>query len=84
MSCNRESLLKVAAEMRSVGYTWDSIAEKVHRKTKTCQNWPQRYRDQWQPIFRDAQHRRFEDTSAEAHTHLRNLMRSDDDKTRLK
>jgi len=84
MSHNTHTLLTVAAELRTAGASWDAVARKVHRKPKTCQKWPSRFRQQWDQLYRSAQQRRFEETSNEAHTLLKHLMRSDDDKLRLR
>ena len=84
MSRNTRTLLTVAAELRAVGSSWASIGKAVHRKAETCQKWPSRYPDDWAEIYRAAQQKRFDETSAEAHGLLKFLMRSDDDRTRHK
>jgi hypothetical protein len=53
MGQNCRTLLQTAAEMRSVGYSWESSGLKVHRKASTCQKWPKRFREQWDPLYRD-------------------------------
>jgi len=84
MSRNLQSLLAVAAEMRAVGHPWEVIADQVRRKTRTCQQWPRRYCVAWQPLYRTAQQKRFDEISNEAASHLQALMRSKEDKTRIK
>ena len=84
MSQNLRTLLTVAAEMRAVGHPWAAVAAKVHRKVETCQKWPNRFRDDWADLFRTAQMKRFDETSNEAHSLLKCLMRDDDGKVRLK
>src|SRR5258708_16035775 len=84
MSQNLQSLLNVAAELRAVGHTWETVARRVHRKARTCQKWPSRFRIQWEPVYRAAQRRRFDEISNEAATHLQDLMRCDDLKIRVK
>src|SRR5690348_3950296 len=36
MSQNTKTLLAVAAELRAVGSSWNSIGKAVHRKAETC------------------------------------------------
>ncbi|HVK09199.1 MAG TPA: hypothetical protein VM597_10520, partial [Gemmataceae bacterium] len=84
MSQNRTTLLTVAAELRTIGYSWAAIAEEVNRKPETCQKWPARYPDDWDAVYREAQRKRFDETSAEAHGVFKVLLRSMDDKVRLK
>src|SRR5439155_16529160 len=80
MSQNLKALLATAAEMRAVGHPWEAIAKKVHRKAKTCQGWPAKYKAQWDPLYRAAQQRRFDQTATECHAHLVGLMRNADPK----
>src|SRR5262245_40205253 len=80
MSHNMTALLTVAAEMRAVGFPWEIVADKVHRRPRTVQKWPTRFRDEWTDLSREAQRKRFTETSNEAHSLLKNLMRSDDPK----
>ena len=84
MSQNMRTLLTVAAEMRAVGHPWTSVAAEVRRKPETCQKWPSRFRDDWDDLYRSAQRKRFDETSNEAHSLLKGLMRSDDDRVRHK
>ena len=84
MSSNMKTLLATAAEMRSVGHTWESIAKEVKRKTKTCQAWPKKHQKEWEPIYREVQQRRFETTANECHARLHLLARHDDPKIQCK
>src|SRR6478752_9745744 len=84
MPRNLQSLLARAAELRAVGYTWPAIAKRVHRKARTCQQWPRRCAADWQFYYQAARLRRFEETSEEAHTRLHGLLRAEDEKVRLK
>ena len=79
-----QALLAQAAELRAVGYTWPAIAKRVHRKARTCQQWPRRHAADWDCYYQAARLRRFEETSEEAHTRLHGLLRSEDEKVRLK
>jgi hypothetical protein len=84
MSQNTQSLLNIAAELRAAGYSWQAIGQRVQRKARTCQTWPYRYRERWQAVFVEAQRRRYDETCIEAHELLRELMRDEDKKIRLK
>ena len=84
MSHNTRTLLTIAAEMRAVGHPWTSVAATVHRKPETCQKWPARFRDDWDDLYRTAQRKRFDETSNEAHSLLKGLMRSDDSRVQHK
>jgi hypothetical protein len=76
MSQNTKTLLTVAAEMRSIGFSWDAIGDAVRRQPGTCQKWPARYRADWDEVYRAAQRKRFDETSAEAHGDFKVLLRS--------
>src|SRR5690242_8821686 len=65
-----ESVLKQAAELRAVGHPWEEVAQKLHRKVKTCLNWPSAYPSLWKTLYRAAQERRFDQTANECHTYL--------------
>src|SRR5688500_385799 len=80
MSHNMQTLLTVAAELRAAGASWEAVADSVHRKPTTCQKWPSRFRQDWNSIYHEAQRRRFEETSNEALTLIRTLMRDADHK----
>jgi len=84
MSQNLQALLTTAAEMRAVGHPWESVAKKVHRRVKTCQNWPHKYKALWERLYREAQRKRFDQTGNECHTYLVNLMRAEDPKIQQK
>src|SRR5687768_4026389 len=84
MSQNTDTLLAVAAELRTIGATWNQVADRVGRKPETCQKWPSRYRRKWADIYREAQQKRFDETNGEAHLVLKNMLRSLSDSTRLK
>ena len=84
MSQNLETLLHTAAEMRAVGHSWQAVADKVHRRVKTCQSWPAKYRFQWEKVYSNAHQKRFEEISNECTLHLNGLMRHEDPKIQLK
>src|SRR5262245_25091052 len=84
MSQNLDALLEAAAALRVVGHPWEHIADKLHRKVKTCQNWPAKHKARWETIYRAAQERRFDQTSNECHTYLVGLCRDPDKRVKLK
>src|SRR5262245_1369760 len=84
MSQNTQTLLTVAAELRAAGASWATVADQVGRQPATCQQWPVRYRERWDRLYREVQQRRFAESNAEAETLLRGLLRDDDKKIRLK
>jgi hypothetical protein len=84
MSKNTHDLVVHAAELRAVGYSWETVALRVHRKTRTCQKWPSRHRALWDSTYRVAQQKRFQEINTEASAHLQGLMRSEDEKIQLK
>lgn len=75
-------LLVVATDLRAAGYTWESVAEAVHRSAETVRRWPREYHDAWCRFFRDAAARLDNDAAAEGLVALRNLLRSKDEKIR--
>ena len=70
--------------LRAVSHPWEGVAKHVHRKASTCQKWTSRYRREWERLYRHAPLRRFDETSNEAHSVLKGLLRAKDEKTRLK
>ena len=55
MSKNLHDLVVQAAELRAVGYSWETVADRVRRKTRTCQKWPTRHKELWDATYRVAQ-----------------------------
>ncbi len=84
MSQNLKTLLHIAAEMRAVGHSWQAVAEKLQRKTKTCQSWPIKHRAQWEPLYFEIQKHHFDQINQECKSHMHGLMRSEDPKLRQK
>ena len=82
MSRNLHDLIAVAAEMRAVGYAWEAVADKVHRKPETCQKWPARHAAEWERVYRAAQLKRFDDLHNEVGYHLNQLLRDGDKKVK--
>ena len=77
-----ECLLRQAADLRVVGHPWEEVAKKLKRKVKTCLNWPSAHPALWKSLYREAQERRFDQTSNECHSLLVGLTRSKDEKVR--
>src|ERR1700738_1466010 len=84
MSQNLITLMTTAAELRTGGMSWENVAREVNRKAGTCSKWPSRYRREWNRIYMDAQRQRYEEVSNESLSYLRTLLRSKEDKTKLK
>jgi hypothetical protein len=84
MSHNMQTLLTTAAELRSGGYSWDSVASQVHRSVKTVRQWPLRYPNDWKLFYRQAQKKRHEEAASEALCCLRHLLQGEDERVRVK
>src|SRR5262245_57519368 len=84
MGQNLRTLLTVAAELRSGGASWEAVAAKVSRRPSTCRQWPARFRADWEPLYREAQGRRYEEAGNEALALLRRHMRAEEAKTSLR
>src|SRR5262245_39804594 len=84
MSENLRILVAAAAELRAGGYSWESIAEKLRRPLKTCQNWPNKQPRLWARYFRPAQLRLGEPMAMEARSRLHAFMRDVDKKLSYK
>ncbi len=84
MSGNLHHLMTVAAELRAAGYAWKVVAERVQRKASTVQQWPSRFRCEWNDVYRDAKRRRFDETCAETLNVHRELLHSTEEKTQLR
>jgi len=78
-----EELLFEAVELRSAGFGWEAVAEKLHRAVETVRKWPLRYAERWQAAIDKSEMRHAVDTQAESIVILRSLARaSPDDKVR--
>src|SRR5262245_54058754 len=80
MSNNLKTMLRQAAELRAVGHPWETVAKRLHRSVKTCQNWPGKYPREWAEALRPVQLRLFEQISGECETRLHALTRHKDPK----
>ena len=84
MSKNLITLLTTAAEMRSVGASWEAVGRRVNRSPKTCGRWPSLYSEEWEQIYLREQCRRYEEVGNEGLSIMRQLLRSKDEKYQLK
>jgi serine/threonine protein kinase len=84
MSNNINALLAIAVDMRAAGHSWAAIAKKLHRQTRTCMNWPTRYKAKWDPMYVALQKARYEQISNECGSRFLGMVRSDDPKIQAK
>ena len=71
------SVMKIAAEMRAAGAPWELVASKVGRSARAVRRWPERYRDDWDRIFRKAEDKLLAQVAGEAYSVLRKLLHSE-------
>ena len=74
------NLMTVAAELRAVGISWESIAPKMGRCSRTCRRWPTMYTDDWDRLFGSAVRRMIASLGGEARHTLQRLLRSENEK----
>src|SRR5262245_13875447 len=65
--------MRLAAEWRATGMSWDRIAAKLRRSPRSCRAWREQYAEIWNQLFRAAEERLMSDTSTEAYLLLRKL-----------
>ena len=65
--------MRLAAEWRATGMSWDRIAAKLRRSPRSCRAWRELYAEIWNRLFRAAEERLMSDTSTEAYLMLRKL-----------
>ena len=75
-------LLARAAELRAGGSSWEHVAETLRRSVATCRRWPQKYPDVWRRAYAAAAYDRLAEAGAEGLRKLREMLRSEDAKTR--
>lgn len=73
-----------AIELRATGVSWLSVAEKLGRDLVEIRAWPDAFPSEWKSQYEAAELRINADISAESTTHLRLLMRSEDDELRAR
>jgi hypothetical protein len=74
--------VETAAEMRAAGYSWAQIAATVRRSKETIRQWPRRYPAVWNRAAAETRRDLTLGAGGEALAALRDLLRSDDDRTR--
>src|ERR1051326_696599 len=74
------ALLDVAADLRAIGKTWETIAQAVGRRPETCRRWPLLYRATWLRCLRSAARLRDLEAGGEAREFLRIILRYKDPK----
>ena len=74
------ALMKLAAELRVGGGSWETVAAKVQRSARTCQRWPDRYPQEWDRLFRLAETKSRLEVRNEALLFLRKFCRDQEDK----
>jgi hypothetical protein len=75
-------LLARAAELRAGGTSWEQVALTLGRSVATCRGWPHKYADLWRRVYATAVRERLAAGGAEALFVLREMLRSEDEKTR--
>jgi transposase len=78
-----QDLLRQAAEMRCDGLSWATIATRLNRSAATVSSWPRKYRAAWQRWMAEASRAAEASAQAEARATLRQMLRSDNEKTVL-
>jgi hypothetical protein len=72
------SLMKIAAELRASGLSWETVAVKVKRTPRACRGWPERYPQDWDRLYRAAETKLRHEARGEALSYLRKFLRSED------
>jgi hypothetical protein len=79
-----DSVLARAAEARAEGNSWKVVGEIVSQSEHTVRKWPRVYPDRWEAATRAADRRVIDAAAAEGVCVLRQLIRSLDNKIKLK
>ncbi|HLW64777.1 MAG TPA: hypothetical protein VKS79_05605 [Gemmataceae bacterium] len=72
-----------AAELRAGGASWEAVGRELRRHADTCRRWAREYPEVWRRLYRAAELRLAREAAAEARVTLRQLLRSEEEKTRL-
>lgn len=75
--------LRLAADLRAAGVSWEAIASALKRNPDTCRQWPRTHAEAWRRLSRLAELEAARGAWAEARAVLRQLLRSNEDKSRL-
>jgi HEAT repeat protein len=76
------AVLARAAELRSTGFSWDTVAARLLCPADEAREWPLLYSTEWQSALHAAERRLVAEASAESVLILRQLLRSEDEKVR--
>jgi hypothetical protein len=71
-------LIRLAAERRVAGSTWEAVARDLRRQVHTIRRWPVRYREEWSRALAEARRASIEAAADEARAILRRYLRHDD------
>jgi hypothetical protein len=74
--------VEAAAELRAAGYSWVHIAAAVHRSKETVRQWPRRFPAVWNRAAAATRRDLRFGAGGEGLAALRDLLRSEDDRTR--
>lgn len=77
-----DAMLEEVAESRASGMTWEAAAGKTNWSVSTIKTWPRKYPDRWAAAYRRAELRFSRDSCAHSIVILRNLLVSEDEKSR--
>src|SRR5438045_1346148 len=75
-------LLTAAAELKAAGASWAAVAAGVSRSPDTVRRWPALYPAAWRRLVREAERQLLTDARAESVSTLRQMLRSEAEKTR--
>ena len=72
-----------AADLRAGGASWEAVGRELRRHVDTCRGWARDHPEVWRRLYRAAELRLAREAQAEARVTLRQLLRSNEEKTRL-
>jgi hypothetical protein len=75
-------LLAAAAALRVAGASWEAVAERLGRSSRTCRDWPTRskFRSLWRELYAAAEKEYMAEIENEARCVLRGQLRNENDK----
>lgn len=77
-----DDCLRLAAELRAGGHTWDAVAARLRRSPETVRRWPAQYPDRWRDATQHAERRLAAYADGESVAILRQLLQSKDERMR--
>lgn len=78
-----QTILKLAAELRATGASWEAVSRRLARAASTVRGWTRQFPEVWAQEYTAAVAALGTETSAEARLVLRELLRSDNEKIRF-